>query len=271
MYKITTFILFFTSIAFSQVKNEAAFNFAITNSMGNSPTLIPITVIDKKTKNEKSYLTDVESLCWATELEFEIKNPDSLKNNILRNGSSQTFEFKKAEALEAIEFYRKKSVDVIKINEIDKIIKKKNIINGIENLKNQTSINHKLLNDFSIKRYEIKDSIIKAMPELTKQQIKFLDYLAFETYSPDYSINQLGNMSNFEGADYLLKLWKKATLNEWQVITKNLKIRDKIFEKYVTKYHKKFWNNYLVALFKYGIVFYVSDYNGELKLHGIVK
>lgn len=271
MYKKTTFILFFSSIVFSQVKNEAAFNFAITNSMGNSPSLIPITVVDKKTKNEKFYLTNVESLFWATELECEIKNVDSLKNIILRNSSSQTFEFKKKEALETIEFYKKKSIDIIQINKIYKLIKRKKIIKGIENLKNQISINHKLLDDFSVKRYEIKDSIIKAMPELTKQQIKFLDYLAFETYSPDYSINQFGNMVNFEGAENLLKLWKKATLNEWQLITKNLKKRDKIFEKYVTKYHKKYRNNYLVALFKYGVIFYVSDLNGELKLHEIVK
>lgn len=268
---ITTFILFFSFLTFSQEKSINAFNLAITNGYVLSPRLIPVTIIDKSTKTEKFYLSNSERLFRATELEYGIKNVDSLESLIKEKNSNQVFEFKRINALNALGFYDTKSIDKIKLNKIDKIIKNKKIINGIETYNLQISLNSKLLKNFDRLRYKLKDSTLTINPNFSKQEIAFLEYLTFETYSPVFSIENLGDRANFDGADKLLKLWKEITIKQWKEISKNIKISENLYNKFIEKYFKKFGSDYYAALFKYGIVLSVSDYNGELGLHGIVK
>lgn len=237
---LTVLFLLLSSLTYSQKKNINAFNLAITNGYVHSPRLIPITVIDKSTKTEKFYLSNSERLFRATELEYGIKNVDSLESLIKEKKINQVFEFNNINALNAIRFYDTKSIEISKLNRIDKTINNKKIINRIESYNLQLSINSKLLDDFSKIRYKLKDSIIKFNPNFSKQQIEFLEYLALETYSPDYSIENIGNISNFNGADKVLKLWKVTTSNQWNEISKNIKISDKLFTKFIEKYFKKF-------------------------------
>ena len=48
-------------------------------------------------------------------------------------------------------------------------------------------------------------------------------------------------------------------------------IENKLNEKYVILPMKKFGSDYIVALFKYGVNFFVSDLNGVIYFGGIVK
>lgn len=129
------FVQLFFFTAFSQDKTVSNFDTVIKEGYINSPTLLPITVSHN---NERKYfLSDTETLYYATEIEYNQENSETLKSIILRNSKKQDFTFNNPKALEVIGFYKRKNIQNDELLRINSFIKRKKIIPGLIELSKQ--------------------------------------------------------------------------------------------------------------------------------------
>ncbi|OJX33932.1 MAG: hypothetical protein BGO86_01920 [Chryseobacterium sp. 36-9] len=252
---------------FSQDKTIINFETAIKEGYINSPTLIPITVSNN---NERKYfLSDTETLYYVTQIEYKQENSDSLKSIILRNSKTQNFTFNNPKALELIGFYKRKNIQNDELLRIYNFIRRKKIIPGLIELSKQQKNNSNAYNKYYSKRLIIKDNIIQNHKGLNENEKKFLENLATNIITDDEDIRNMGGLAQFNTAYQILNLWYKNIKNEKEDY-KNLEILEaKLITKYITIPKKKFGSNYFLALFKYGVSFYVSDLDGTTHFGGI--
>lgn len=266
---LTTLILCFSVInLFGQDKTIQNFEIAVKEGYINSPTLIPISVINN---NEKKYfLSDTETLYYAFETETNQKNPDSLKIIILKNKTTQTFEFENPKSLEIIGFDQEKIINPKKIEKINRFINRKKILNRLQKLQNQKKYNNNAYQKYYKQRLIVRDRILSEK-EFNYDEKILLDYLATNITTDENKISDLGNWASFENSNEIFKLWNKE-ISIYKIQYSELQnIENKLNEKYVILPMKKFGSDYIVALFKYGVNFFVSDLNGVIYFGGIVK
>lgn len=263
---LLVFIPFLKS--FSQDKTVENFEKAIEDGYINSPTLIPISVSHN---NEKKYfLSDTESLYYATEIEFNQKNIDSLKSIILRNFNTQNFRFNNLKSLEIISFSNSKNINEKELKKISQIIPRKKIIAGLIKLSKQQKINSSAYDKYYSERLVIKNKILQNLPNLNEDEKKFLEYLAINITTDNEDIKHMGMWAEFNTANQIFNLWNESIKKE-KINYGNLEeLEKKLIEKYVTIPKKKYGVIYIIALFKYGVNFYISDLNGTTYFGGII-
>lgn len=188
---LTILILCFSVVnLFCQDKTIQNFENAIEEGYTNSPTLIPISVINN---NEKKYfLSDTETLYYAFETETNQTNSDTLKKIILENKFNQTFEFKNPKSLEIIGFNGRNSINSKNIKKINKYIDRKKILKGLQKLKNQIKYNNEAYNKYYKQRLIIRDRIL-TKNGFNNQEKKLIDYLATNITTDENKSSDFGN------------------------------------------------------------------------------
>ena len=269
MRTLTTFFLLFLYLNLFPQDDKTVKNFenAINKGYINSPTLIPITIVANKEK--KHFLSNTESLYYAAEKEINEKNSDSIKNYLFKNISNQTYEFNNLEALEIIRYYDSKSINFKQIEKIDKYIKRKKIIDRLHKLNDQKKYNYESYKKFYKQKLIIRDQILLGK-QLNRDDRKLLDYLATNIITDDNDISELGMWANYENSKNIFDLWKKEIHFYKLEYSKHKNVENKLIENFVNIPKKKFGSNYYVALFKYGVLFFVSDLDGITYFEGIV-
>lgn len=268
--RILTIVFLFQFLnLFSQDKTVQNFENAINEGYINSPTLIPIYVIENN-KEKKYFLSDTETLYSAFEKELNQTNSDSLKKYILKNKSNQTFEFKNINALEIIGINRRKNINPKEIRKINKYIERKKILNGLQELQNKKKQNSRSYDQYYKQRMIIRDRILNEK-EFNNDEKKLLGYLATNITTDENTISDLGNWASFENSNKIFELWNKEISIYKNKYAESEKIENELNEKFVIQPEKKFGSNYIVALFKYGVNFYVSDLNGVTYFRGIIN
>ncbi|KMQ67781.1 hypothetical protein ACM44_14760 [Chryseobacterium koreense CCUG 49689] len=268
--RILTIVFLFQFLnLFSQDKTVQNFENAINEGYINSPTLIPIYVIENN-KEKKYFLSDTETLYSAFEKELNQTNSDSLKKYILKNKSNQTFEFKNINALEIIGINRRKNINPKEIRKINKYIERKKILNGLQELQNKKKQNSRSYDQYYKQRMIIRDRILNEK-EFNNDEKKLLGYLATNITTDENTISDLGNWASFENSNKIFELWNKEISIYKNKYAESEKIENELNEKFVIQPEKKFGSNYIVALFKYGVNFYVSDLNGVTYFRAIIN
>lgn len=266
---ITTFFILFPILnIFSQNKTIQNFENAINAGYINSPTLIPITVINNNQK--KYFLSNTESLYYAIEVEKNQTNSDSLKQIILKNKLNQTFEFSNPEALEIIGFNKRKNVNSKDIKRTNNYINRKKILTGLKKLQIQKKLNSEYYDSYYKQRLIVRDKLVNTK-EFNNNEIKLFDYLATNITTDESKISELGMWAAFENSNKIFEIWNQKIAIHKNKYADSKKIEKELSEKFVLKPHKKIGSNYFIALFKYGINFYVSDLDGTTHFRGIIK
>lgn len=267
--RILTISLLFSFLnLFCQNKTIQNFENAINAGYINSPTLIPISVINNNVK--KYFLSDTETLYYAFEAEMGQTNFDSLKKYILENKLNQTFEFRNPKSLEIIGIDRKKSINSKNIDKINKYIDRKKIVNGLQKLQNQKKYNNEAYDMYYKQRLIVRDRIL-AKKEFNNQEKDLINYLATNITTDENKISDLGKWASFANSNETFELWNNEISIYKNQYSESQNIENKLNEKFVILPKKKYGSDYIVALFKYGVNFFVSDLNGVTYFGGIVN
>lgn len=251
----------------AQDKTVTTFKEVIIDGYNNSPEFIPFTIIDGNT-GKKFLLSDTEELYYATELEYGIKNEDSLYEIIRKNADKQEYTFKNPEALERFD---RTPVRQSKIKAIDKIIKKEKIVERFAHIAELQKNNHALFEKTQSKFRQIRDSLKNSMPDMTEKESEFLSYLTFEFYSYRRDFKKIGNVADFDTAEEIFNIWRKCVMPYSIKIDEANQLEDDLLRKYFYSYYKKYKSEYMLALFKYGIVFNKSDLDGSINFSRIIE
>lgn len=252
----------------AQDKTVTTFKEVIIDGYNNSPEFIPLTIIDGNTGKKKLVLSDTEALYYATYLEYGRQNDDSLYAIIKKNADKQEYTFKNTEALERFD---RTPVRQSKIKAIDKIIKKEKLVEGFVQIAELQKSNHALFEKTRSEFHRIKDSLKTSIPNLTKKESEFLSYLTVDFYSYERDLKDIGNVADFETAEKIFNIWRKCVMPYSIKIDEANQLEDDLLRKYFYSYYKKYKSEYMLALFKYGIVFYTSDYNGSIHFSRIIE
>jgi len=256
------------AILSAQDKTINTFKEVLIDGYNSAGIFTPITIIDGNTGAKKYLLSNTEALYYATEIEYNILDIDSLYAIISKNADNQQYEFKKPEALESFSLSIP-AIDPNVIAGIDKVIAEKHIIEGLKLLYEQRKKNRLLLEEIYPKLYIIRDSLKAARPDFSEKEIKLVNYLT-TWYDYDEDLENMGNIRRFETAKEVFNLWKKSTKQYSKKMEAAYKIEEKLERKYVTKYLDKYHSNYIVALFKYGAIFSWDDVGGTINFSGII-
>lgn len=250
---------------FSQDKTEIAFKKAIEYGYINSPYLIPLNI------NNKYLFTNSETLYFAAQEEIGKEDSESLKNWLLKNYQNHKLIFKNGKALEILDFENKKVINIQKIKKIKSNIDSKHLISGLKKLAFETKENDEIGNKFYKQRFELAQKIKLENLNFTTSEVKFLDYLSGEFYSEEMKLADLGNIKDFENSKEIFDLWKKRIEDKKTLYIKSKKEVQYLNKKFIKKYFKKYGNNYIIALFDFGVLFYVSDLDGTTHFGGFAN
>lgn len=99
----------------------------------------------------------------------------------------------------------------------------------------------------------------------------FLNYVATNVSTDENKIEEMGIWGSFETVNKVFSLWNKNVLPYKKQHDSLQNIENQLNEKYVKTPYKKYGANYIIALFKYGASFYVSDLDGVTHFQGIIN
>ena len=261
------FLILIIPIAFGQDKSENAFIKAINEGYTTGPDFVVLTIRNLNNKKTKELITDVMSVYYAFGKELETKESSKIKEYLLNNSKTRTFELSNKEALERLNFknYRLKSA-----NKIEKIIVQNSIVDSLYKIQIYEDTILEQFYKYSDQRKniakEIKDSIEIKRKLLTEEK-EMLKNLEKQYY--DWHYNEYATISE-EGRE-LMKIWNskiKSAKEEYQKYETEIK---RLENKFFRDYYGKFSESFLHIAFKYGVIFGRNCENGMTEFIQIVE
>ena len=260
--------LFFSfQFSFGQDKSEIAYKQVIKQGLSTGPSFVVVTIKNANTGQTKDLITDVISFYQAIEKETNETSYDKIEIFLLTKSNNRTFELKNKEALENLNFdkYQLKSAD-----EIEKIIVKNNVINGLSKINEQREIVSSRYYEYSDQRKEliqqIKDSIGNVR-QLENEELKILGDLKDQYY--DYYYNEYAKIS--KKGRKLMKIWNtkiKPYKNTYKKYTDEL---ERLEKKFFKDYYNKYGIYFCHVAFKYGAIFHSNCEYGLIEFDTVVK
>lgn len=269
MKRIISIILIFTSqIILGQNIIDKTFKHSITEGFSTAPDFVVITVKNSNNGKIKEICTDVISLYWSLQKEYDQTDYSIISDSLLNHTTDRFFVLKNKKALERLYFkkYNNKSVD-----KIDELIKSKKLVDSLEQI---TKLRLKLSDRFYIyqdirvdKINFIQDSIsnIRELNVEEKEMLNKLDDQYYDYHYNEYYWNKLS-----DNGKELIKVWNvkiKKDKDKYSKIERELEIQEK---KFFRKYYDKYGINFCHALFLNGVTCYQDCENGEINFGEVI-
>jgi len=269
MNRLFLIILIFTSqITLGQNLVEKTFKHSVTEGFSTAPDFVVITVKNSNNGIIKEICTDVTSLYWSLQEEYNQTDYSIVTDSLLKHSTDRFFALKNKKALERLYFdkYNNKSID-----KIDKLIKSKKLVDSLEKLAEYRS---KLSDKFYIyqdtradKIDFIRDSIsnIRELSIEEKEMLNKLDDQYYDYHYNEYYWNKLSD----KGKE-LIKIWNVTIKNEKDKYSKIERELERQNKKFFQKYYKKYGINFCHALFLNGVTCYQDCENGEVNFGKVI-
>lgn len=240
----------------------------VIKEVSTAPNFVVITVMNKQNGKIKEICTDMLSLYWSLQQEYQ-SDFTLIYDTLIIKSKDRLIEIGNNEALERLNFvnYNSKQLD-----NIISLIKEKSLIDSLEQFdKYRLDLHDKYypyreLRDNKIEF--IRDSI-GATRMLTAEEIEILKRLNDPYY--DYHYNDwYWDRLTANGKD-LIKVWNAIIKTDKEKIETFEKERDRQEKKFFFDYYNDYGIVFCHALFRYGVTCYQDCENGQIKFGEIIK
>jgi len=265
---ISTILIFTSQLILGQSLIENTFKHSVTEGFSTAPDFVVITVENSNNGKIKEICTDVTSLYWSLQKEYNQTDYSIISDSLLNHSKDRFFVLKNENALERLYFkkYNNKSID-----KIDELIKSNKLVDSLEQI---AKYRLKLSDKFYIYQDEREDKIdfirdsISKIRELSIEEKEMLNELDDQYY--DYHYNEYYWDKLSDKGKELIKIWNVKIKKEKDKYSKIEKELERQKKKFFRKYYEKYGINFCHALFLNGVTCYQDCENGEINFGEVI-